>query len=60
MSLPKLDTVPQKYQYRSMTGEHTNYWKNDWQGPVEFTEFDWDLSSIGVSLNKGIIPILAK
>jgi len=57
MSLPKLDTVPEKYQYRSMTGQHTDYWKNNWKGPVEFDSFDWDLSSIGVKLRSSIIPI---
>ena len=60
MTLPKLDTVPAKYQYRPMTGTHTTYWKNDWTGPVEFDAFDWDISSIGVSLSKGVIPILSK
>jgi hypothetical protein len=58
MSLPKLDTVPNKYQYRSMDGGHFNYWKDDWNGPIQMTEFDWDLNSIGVQLKKQIIPIL--
>jgi len=32
-SLPILDTVPEKYQYKSV-GEHI-YWKNNWKGPIE-------------------------
>ena len=58
MSLPKLDTVPEKYQYRSMTGQHTDYWKNTWQGPVEFYHFNWDFDSICFTPNRKIIPIL--
>jgi hypothetical protein len=58
MSLPKLDTVPDKYQYRSMDGGHFNYWKDDWNGPIPMIDFDWDLNSIGVQLKKQIIPIL--
>lgn len=60
MSLPKLDTVPAKYQYRPMTGTHTDYWKNNWTGPIEFDMFDWNLSDISVTFNKVIIPIVEK
>ena len=57
MSLPKLDTVPEKYQYRSMSADHHEYWKDNWIGPISFNKFDWDLSSIDVVLGHSIIPI---
>jgi uncharacterized radical SAM superfamily Fe-S cluster-containing enzyme len=38
MSKPKLDEVPVRYQYRSMLNGHFKYWKNDWIGPIKFTE----------------------
>ncbi len=44
MSMPQLDRVPSKYQYRSMANSTYNYWKDDWKGPVPFTEFNWDLT----------------
>lgn len=57
-SLPQLDIVPTKYQYRPMTGSTFHYWKSGWQGPVEFTEFDWTLDSTMTPKNKNIIPIV--
>jgi hypothetical protein len=43
--MPQLDLVPSRYQYRSMVGADFVYWKHNWQGPVEFTEFNWDLDN---------------
>jgi hypothetical protein len=57
-NLPQLDIVPTRYQYRPMTGSTFQYWKEGWQGPVEFTEFDWTLDSTMSPKNKNIIPIV--
>jgi hypothetical protein len=45
MGMSQLDKVPLKYQYRSMSNSMYHYWKHGWQGPVPFTEFNWDLTS---------------
>jgi hypothetical protein len=44
-SMPQLDLIPSKYQYRSMINSNFVYWKENWQGPVPFTEFDWSLDA---------------
>ncbi len=41
MSFPMLDVAPVRYQYRSMSGYHFDYWKDSWAGPTVMTEFDW-------------------
>ena len=58
MSLPQLDVIPERYQYRSMTNDHFDYWKTNWQGPVEFTEFDWTVSDRMKPKNKNVISIV--
>lgn len=30
MGKPMLDTAPERYQYRSMAGQHFDYWKDNW------------------------------
>jgi hypothetical protein len=42
-SLPQLDIIPVKYQYRTMTNSSFVHWKTNWIGPTPFTEFDWSL-----------------
>lgn len=42
MNLPKLDLSPIKYHYRTMSVTHP-HWKDNWEGPVEFSKFDWNL-----------------
>ncbi len=53
MSLPQLDIIPEKYQYRSMAADDFPYWKKGWQGPTEFTKFDWPK----VSSRRLVIPL---
>lgn len=57
MNLPQLDSVPEKYRYRSMTSHHP-HWKDSWTGPTDFTEFNWHLDPDQESKKrKLIIPI---
>jgi uncharacterized radical SAM superfamily Fe-S cluster-containing enzyme len=56
MSMPQLDIVPERYQYRSMSNSQFDYWKHNWQGPVEFTEFDWTTEQIPKKV-KTVIPM---
>ena len=58
MSMPQLDIVPERYQYRSMSNSQFDYWKHNWQGPVEFTEFDWTTEQIPKKV-KTVIPMRA-
>ena len=38
--MPKLDLVPQRYQY--MTSDTAiKYWKEDWTGPIPFSKFEY-------------------
>lgn len=57
MNLPKLDTVPKKYQYSPVSTDQHDYWKNCWQGPTVLNTHDWNLESINVELSRSIIPI---
>jgi len=41
MKLPMLDTVPKRYQYRSINKTDFDYWKYDWPGPIEISSFTW-------------------
>lgn len=41
MSFPMLDVSPARYQYRPMSGDHFDYWKDSWTGPTVMTSFDW-------------------
>lgn len=41
-NLPLIDLAPKKYHYRRITEEFNNdHWRHHWQGPIQFTEFDW-------------------
>lgn len=43
--LPQLDLVPKKYEYKPIGfGENTDYWKNNWTGPVAIQNFDWTIT----------------
>lgn len=55
-SLPQLDIVPARYQYRPASIEH-QHWKTNWKGPVEVTEFNWELEADQLPSSKNIIPI---
>ena len=40
--LSLIDHAPTKYHYRHIQNEfNDHHWKHHWNGPVEFTEFDW-------------------
>lgn len=41
-NLQKLDDCPVYYQINK-GGEEYSYWKTNWQGPAEFTEFDYTI-----------------
>lgn len=59
MNMPMLDVIPERYQYRPMTGSDFDYWKTNWKGPVEFTEFDWTLEGDRLPGKvKKVIPII--
>lgn len=62
MNLPILDTVPLRYHYRRITEEFNNdHWKHHWQGPVEFSIFDFTLTDPsmipGLTAKKSVIPL---
>lgn len=60
MNLPQLDQSPSKYHYRTMSVTHA-HWKDNWSGPTNFKDFNWELSIDQLSIkNKLIIPIRAK
>jgi uncharacterized radical SAM superfamily Fe-S cluster-containing enzyme len=42
MNFPMLDTVPKKYEYRSMKNDHYDYWKNNWKGTKQITDFNFE------------------
>ena len=43
-NLPAPDIVPVRYQYRPITEAfNTDHWTHRWNGPVEFTEFDFTI-----------------
>lgn len=39
--MPKLDLVPQRYQYMTPDAPMT-YWKQNWLGPVSFSKFEYE------------------
>lgn len=57
MSLPQHDLIPEKYRYRFIADTPLTYWKEEWQGATEFTEFDW---TVDVSIPQKKNPIMLK
>jgi hypothetical protein len=57
MKLPMLDVMPSRYQYRSLSKDHFDYWKDNWQGPVPITEFNWSFAPV-IETKSKIIPII--
>lgn len=61
MNKPILDLVPDRYRYRKIDQAFNHdHWRHGWNGPTEFSEFDFCIDQeflIATKIKKQIIPL---
>ena len=61
MNIPAKDTVPDRYRYRKINEAFNHdHWRHHWNGPEEFTTFNFDIQEdwLKTTKPKSIIPLI--